>query len=112
MTGSARAGSIARVTEHWYRIGALVAHPAFGTGEVVQIGDYKGVRSVWVAFDLGAVKALDMQFAGPLIRPLGDGEVRTAPDSRIRCDVCGARPVALSVGEQQFCLEHRDRFRA
>ena len=97
--------------EDWYRVGALVSHPAFGTGEVVQVGDYKGVRSVWVAFDFGAVKALDMQFAGPLMRALDEGETRTHADAKVRCDVCGARSVAVTIGKQQFCLEHKAQYR-
>jgi hypothetical protein len=95
----------------WYRVGALVSHPSFGTGEVVQVGDNKGVQSVWIAFDFGAVKALDMEFAAPLIRSLGEGEPRTPPDPAERCDVCGSRPVALTAGDQRFCLEHRSQYR-
>ena len=43
-------------------------HSTFGTGEVVQTGPYKGVETIWTAFDFGAVEAPDMQYAAPHIR--------------------------------------------
>jgi hypothetical protein len=30
----------------WYHVGALISHSTFGTGEVVQVGDYDGVHAV------------------------------------------------------------------
>ncbi len=98
------------------RVGAPATHSTFGTSEVVQVGEYKGVPTVWIAFDSGMVKALDIQYAGPLLRLRLPGEPQTPADPDERCDVCGARPVAVSIqgdgGLQRFCLDHKAHYRA
>ena len=99
----------------WMRVGAPVTHSKFGTGEVVQVDDYKGVPTVWIAFDRGMVKALDIQYAGPHVRHRLPSEPQTPADPNEKCDVCGARPVAVSIqgdgGLQRFCLDHKANYR-
>lgn len=99
----------------WKHEGAQVTHSSFGTGEVVQVGLYRGVETVWIAFDRGMIKFFDVQYARPHLRLRTPDEPRTPADPAEVCDVCGARPVALTVqgdrGVQRFCADHRSSYR-
>jgi hypothetical protein len=101
--------------DDWMRNGAIVVHRAFGTGRVVRVGRYKGVLAAWIDFDRGDRKALDPQYASPHLRLRLDSEPLTPPDPGIKCDVCGDRPVLVTVagagGTQQFCEAHRTSYR-
>ena len=103
------------IEDDWNHVGALVAHSTFGTGEVVQVGPYRGVAAVWIAFDRGMVKALGVQYARPHLRLRSPDEGLTPADPAEKCDVCGARPVAVSIqGDdrlQRFCLAHKTAYR-
>ena len=94
----------------WLAEGALIVHATFGTGTVVRIGEYKGVAAVWIDFDRGDRKILDVAYSAPYIRVRGSGDLSTAPRESIRCDVCGTRPVVATVasplGTEQFCENH------
>jgi hypothetical protein len=99
----------------WNHEGVLVTHSTFGTGEVVQVGPYHGVETVWIAFDRGMIKFFDVRYARPHLRLRSADEPRTPADPAEVCDVCGARPVALTVqgdqGVQRFCADHRSSYR-
>jgi hypothetical protein len=90
--------------------GALITHQAFGTGRVVHVGEYEGDDAVWVDFDRGDRKMLNPEYAGPHVRTRVDGEAATPQDAAIRCDVCGVRPVVVTIaspsGRQQYCEAH------
>ena len=88
-----------------------MAHRAFGTGRVVNVGFYKGALAAWVDFDRGDRKMLDPTQAGPNVRLRSASEPATPPDPAIRCDVCRGRPVVVTVAgagrTQQFCDSHK-----
>ncbi|GAA4980497.1 hypothetical protein GCM10023317_03890 [Actinopolymorpha pittospori] len=95
----------------WLIVGARVRHQAFGTGSVARVGYYKGIPSVWIDFDAGARRALDLQIALPFLTSDDGRSAATSPDPRQKCDVCGARPVVLDVahagGHMRLCEAHR-----
>ena len=98
----------------WMAEGAEVVHSTFGTGKVVHVGTYKGSEAVWVDFDRGDRKTLDPQYAAPHIRRRTDRDPKTPPNPEIRCDTCGRRPVAVTIGgagsTQQFCEDHKSDY--
>lgn len=66
-------------------------------GQSLPIGDHKGRSAVWVDFDTGARRLLDVEFAVPHLRPRGPQDTTTPVDPRERCDYCGGRPVVVTV---------------
>jgi hypothetical protein len=95
----------------WLTDGAQVVHRAFGTGTVAHVGVYKNVRAVWVDFDAGMRKLLEIQHALPYLRPRRPEDATSPTDPAQRCDVCGARPVVVTVsgpsGTSRACQAHR-----
>lgn len=99
--------------DDWLLEGTAIVHSTFGTGRVVRVGPYKGARAVWVDFDRGDRKALDLQYASPHVRLRNAADADSAPDPGIKCDVCGDRPVVVTVAgagdtqTQQLCETHK-----
>jgi hypothetical protein len=88
-------------------VGTEVVHSTFGTGTVVHVGQVKGADAVWVDFDRGDRKTFDPEYAAPHVRQRTSRDRKTPPSPEIRCDTCGARPVAVTIGPQQFCEDHQ-----
>ncbi len=100
----------------WLMEGTAIVHATFGTGRVVRVGPFKGARTVWVEFDRGDRKTLDAEYASPHVRLRSAADVDSAPDPAIKCDVCGDRPVVITIAGprgrfQQFCEAHRTSYR-
>lgn len=97
--------------EPWMEVGRQVVHSTFGTGTVVNVGEYKGAPAVWVDFDRGDRKVLDPAYGGQHVRSRTRGDKQTPITPSIRCDVCGGRPVVVTIagpdGRDQFCDDHR-----
>jgi hypothetical protein len=95
---------------NWLVKGADVVHERFGTGTVAHIGDYKGVQALWVDFDTGARRTLEIEFALPYLRPRRPQDGTTPADPKEQCDYCGGRPVVLTVAGpdklQRCCNTH------
>ncbi|MDP9389148.1 MAG: hypothetical protein M3Q48_14825 [Actinomycetota bacterium] len=93
-------------------VGQAIVHSAFGTGTVVHVGDYKGDQAVWVDFDRGDRKMLDPTYASSHVRLRTRSDKATPASPSIMCDVCGGRPVVVTVagpgGPEQFCEAHRN----
>jgi hypothetical protein len=81
----------------WLAEGAEVVHRRFGTGIIARIGDYKGASTLWIDFDTGTRRALEIEFALPHLRPRGPRDATTPADPKERCDYCGGRPVVATV---------------
>ncbi len=92
-------------------VGRAVVHSTFGTGTVVHVGEYKNAAAVWIDFDRGDRKMLDPTYAVNHTRLRSGKDKPTPVAASIRCDVCGRRPVVVTVagpdGTQQFCDDHR-----
>ena len=107
----------ALLPEDWTTPGTAVVHTTFGTGVVAHVGPHKGEVAVWVDFDRGDRKMLLPEAAEPHIRLRTGRDRTTAPAANIRCDVCGCRPVVVSVlgpgrkQQQQVCEDHRSSLR-
>jgi hypothetical protein len=97
--------------EDWLLEGTAIVHAAFGTGRVAHVGPYKGVQTVWVDFDSGDRRPLDPEYASPHVRLRSGADAETAPDPAITCDVCGGRPVVVTIAgtcsTERFCEAHR-----
>ena len=105
-------GQCCPVTEKagWATVGTEIVHDTFGTGTVVEVGDYKGMPTVWVNFDPGSVKALALEYATSCVRPRRRWDRRTPASPDERCDVCGARPVVLQIDSHRYCDAHRSSY--
>lgn len=94
--------------------GTQVVHSTFGTGTVVHVGPYRGTQAAWIDFDRGDRKVLDPEYAAAHTRLRVKGDRTSAPLPHVRCDVCGGRPVVVSIAganrTQQFCEEHKGAF--
>jgi len=96
----------------WLIAGTQVVHRRFGTGAIANVGDYKGVPTVWVDFDTGTRRALDIEWALPHLRPRGPRDATTPANAKERCDYCGSRPVVVTAAGpgkvvRRCCDTHR-----
>lgn len=91
--------------------GAAVVHSRFGTGTIARAGDHQGRPALWVDFDTGARRLLDVEYALPHLRLRSPQDVTTPANPRERCDYCGGRPVTVTVAGadkvQRSCDTHR-----
>src|ERR1700723_3786274 len=67
-------------TADWLVEGAGVVHAKFGTGTIVHAGEYKAMPGVWIDFDAGMRKLLDIQHALPHLRPRRPQDTATPAD--------------------------------
>ncbi|WP_185996190.1 hypothetical protein [Nocardioides campestrisoli] len=95
----------------WLHAHAVVDHTTFGSGVVAQVGEYRGVPSVWIDFDYGERKGLALEFGLPHLGPHKRFRRRTPRQKDMQCSVCGAVPVVLNVDGQKFCEAHESEFR-
>lgn len=97
--------------DDWLVKGSEVVHTTFGTGTIAHVGDYKTVPAVWIDFDAGVRRTLEIQYALPHLRPRRPQDAATPADPKERCDYCGGRPVVVSVtgpgGTRRCCDTHR-----
>jgi hypothetical protein len=98
----------------WAQVGAMIVHSTFGTGTVETIGDYKGIRVIWIDLDRGDRKPFEMSVVDDYTRLRTTSDRMTRPDPMTRCDVCRARPVVVTIGGssgiQRFCDVHRSAY--
>jgi hypothetical protein len=91
--------------------GRAIVHSTFGTGTVVHVGEYKGAPGVWIDFDRGDRKLLDPVSASRYVRLRTARDKATRVARAIRCDLCGRRPVIVTIaaqnGTEQFCEAHQ-----
>jgi hypothetical protein len=96
---------------NWLVEEAEVVHRRFGTGIIAHIGDYKGVPALWIDFDTGARRTLEIEVALPYLRPRRPQDATTPADPKERCDYCGGRPVVVTVTGsdrvRRCCSTHR-----
>jgi|SRR6516164_9903527 len=103
------AAALAR--DNWLVEGAAVVHARLGTGTIAQVGHYKGVPTLWVDFDTGARRTLEIEYELPHLRPRRPQDATTPADPKERCDYCGGRPVVITVTGsdkvRRCCNTHR-----
>lgn len=101
----------APVPNNWLVEGAEVVHRRFGTGTIVHIGEYKGVPALWIDFDTGMRRTLEIEYVLPNLRPRRRQDTTTPADPKERCDYCGSRPVVVTVAGSDWvrrcCSTHR-----
>jgi hypothetical protein len=101
-------------SENWLLEGTAIVHATFGTGRVVRVGPHHGAQVAWVDFDRGDRKMLDPSYASAHVRLQSVAATDRGPDPGIKCDVCGDRPVVVTIagadGTQQFCGLHKTSF--
>jgi hypothetical protein len=104
-------GAAAPTPSDWLTEGAQVVHKRFGTGTIAHIADHKGRPAVWVDFDTGARRLLEVEYALPHLRPRSPRDATTPASPAERCDYCGGRPVVLTVAGsdkvRRCCDTHR-----
>ena len=97
---------------NWLAEGAAVVHSRFGTGTIVRVGDHNGSRALWIDFDTGARRLLDVEYALPHLRLRSPRDATTPVNPAEQCDSCGGRPVTLTITGsdkvQRSCDTHRD----
>src|SRR5258708_33698482 len=100
--------------DDWLVKGSEVVHTTFGTGTIAHVGDYKTVPAVWIDFDAGVRRTLEIQYALPHLRPRRPQDAATPADPKERCDYCGGRPGVVSVtrarGARRFGVTHPAEF--
>src|SRR5258708_12128163 len=65
--------------DDWLVKGSEVVHTTFGTGTIAHVGDYKTVPAVWIDFDAGVRRTLEIQYALPPLRPRRPQDAPTPP---------------------------------
>ena len=104
-------GQQGKTAGDWLTEGAAVVHSRFGTGTIVHVGDHKGRPALWVDFETGARRLLDVEYALPHRRPRSPRDATTPADPAEQCDYCGGRPVTVTVAGsdkvRHCCDTHR-----